>query len=353
MQIYCSITMRSDNTIKKSLLISLIAIFLVPAWAAGEVSANVGGKGHEEGISNSQPFPDWLSQFRQEAKQQGISEKTLNSALDKMRGPKSRIIKLDRNQPEVKLTFQEYLNKTVTKARIRKARKELRRNRKLLDRIAKHYAVQPRFLVALWGMETDFGRLTGGFNAIEALATLAYDGRRSDFFRQELLSALKILDEGHVSAKRMKGSWAGAMGQMQFMPSTFLTHAVDFTRDGKKDVWTTLPDSLASGANYLSTIGWDKSQTWGREVIIPKMLDDKLIGVEVRKSINEWQKLGVLNTDKSALPDADMQAALIRHEGKRDRYFLVYNNFHMLMDWNRSEKYATAVGILADALIGY
>ncbi|MDH5693091.1 MAG: lytic murein transglycosylase, partial [Gammaproteobacteria bacterium] len=301
-------------------------------------------------IEREQSFKQWLIEFKTIALEQGISEETFEKAFRKIKNHNERVIELDRSQPEVKLTFEQYLSRVVTKGRIAKGRRELRNKSKLINSAAKKYAVPSHYLVALWGMETDFGRLTGGFNAIEALATLAYEGRRSEFFTKELLHALKILDEGHTTPRKMKGSWAGALGQMQFMPSTFQRFAVDATGDNKKDIWNNLEDALASAANYLTTIGWKRDESWGREVKVPAGLAEELIGLNTQKKLTDWSALGVTRLDGAALPTGDLDASLIQLDGPEGRHFLVYNNFRMLMDWNRSEKYATAVGILADAI---
>ncbi|MDH5229201.1 MAG: lytic murein transglycosylase [Gammaproteobacteria bacterium] len=300
-------------------------------------------------IQNEITFTVWLEQFQIEARNSGISDNTVQTALNKAKLMR-RVIELDRSQPEVKLTFDQYLSKVITQSRIQRGRNRLAKNRKLLDEIYRTFGVPPRFVVALWGIETDYGRLTGGFKVVDALVTLAYEGRRADYFRRELLNALRIIDQGHISTKKMKGSWAGAMGQTQFMPSTFLQYAVDFSGDGKKDVWRSKHDALASGANYLSKIGWQKNQTWGREVKLPDNFDENLLGLERAKSLTHWKTLGVKKINGGDLPDADMRGSIIRLTGEKERSFLVYDNFHVIMQWNRSQNFATAVGILADSI---
>ena len=218
------------------------------------------------------PFDLWLKELRAEATSRGIRASTIEKALD---GVKSipRVIELDRKQPEFTLTFRQYMDRVVPESRIEKGRQRLRENRALLEGIGRKYGVQPRFIVAFWGIETDFGRLTGGFPVIPALVTLAYDGRRSAYFRGELLHALDILDKDHIKLESMIGSWAGAMGQTQFMPSSFVAYAVDHDGDGRKDIWNSTPDALASGANYLARHGWKGDQTWGRPVTLPGGFD--------------------------------------------------------------------------------
>ena len=215
--------------------------------------------------SADERFSAWLAELRAEALERGISAETLDAALTGIE-PIPRIIELDRDQPEFKLTFAEYLERVVPQARIDRARARLEENRNLLGATATKYRVQPRFIVALWGIESDFGRNTGGFPVVSALATLAFDGRRSAYFRTELLNALEILDAGHIAPERMTGSWAGAMGQGQFMPTTFVGFAVDADGDGRRDIWDTRADVFASIANYLAGLDWHDDQTWGREV---------------------------------------------------------------------------------------
>lgn len=294
-------------------------------------------------------FAGWLAAFKKEALVLGISQATLDQALKDVK-PIPRVIELDQSQPEFKLTFEQYFSRVVSKQRIKKGRELIRQNRDLLMQIQNQYGVQARFIVALWGMETDFGRITGGFSVVDALVTLAYDGRRSAYFRKELINALKIIDQGHTTPETMTGSWAGAMGQTQFMPSTFLSYAVDFSGDGKIDVWNTRSDALASGANYLSKVGWEKGYTWGREVMVPKGFDATLYSLDTVKSLNEWKALGVTRTNGQALPSGKIEASLINLDEEKGKYFLVYNNFKTIMHWNKSTSFATSVGILADAI---
>lgn len=301
--------------------------------------------------SGATDFDTWLGEFRSEALRKGITEATLTKALRDLK-PLPRVIELDRRQPEFTLSFREYMKRVVTAARIRKARERFVKYHVLLNHIGEQFNVQPRFIVALWGIETDFGRINGGFYVIRALATLAHDGRRSAFFRSQLLNALTIVDQGHIQAGKMKGSWAGAMGQVQFMPSSFLNFAVDFNGDGRKDLWTTQEDVFASAANYLSKSGWNGSQTWGRRVILPKDFDATLLNFKrVRKSLSEWQILGLRREGGGDLPKAKMLASLVRPTDGKEPSFLVYDNYRTILKWNRSHYFALAVGRLADAII--
>ncbi len=299
---------------------------------------------------SAEDFQIWLEKLRIEAKDKGISQSVLDEALAGIQ-PIPRVIELDRRQPEFTLTFTQYRDRVVPQSRIKKGRVKYRENRDLLEEIGGKIGVQPRFIVALWGIETDFGRVTGGFKVIHALATLAHDGRRSTYFRKELLNALQILDEGHIAPKEMMGSWAGAMGQSQFMPSSFLAHAVDYDGDGRRDIWTTRPDVFASAANYLAKSGWRADQTWGREVKLPNDFDFALADLKVRKSIGEWQALGVRQPDGGDLPTRQLSASIVLpQKGEMSPAYLVYNNYRTTLRWNRSTYFALAVGLLSDAI---
>lgn len=296
-------------------------------------------------------FDEWMAALRDEARTKGISEVTLDAALTGVK-PVERVVELDRNQPEFKKDFWSYLDLMVNKMRIVRGRWMLFRHHDLLEKIREHYGVQPRFLVAIWGLETNFGSNLGGFPVVQSLVTLAYDDRRSDFFRGELLNALKILDEGHIDVGGMQGSWAGAMGQLQFMPSTFIRFAVDENNDGKKDIWQSLPDVFASAANFLAGYNWRGDMTWGREVRLPPGFDQQLAGIDTSMSLSEWRKKGVLRIDGSPLPVFDTEASLVMPSGADGPAFLVYQNYRAIMRWNHSHLYALAVCHLADRIAG-
>jgi membrane-bound lytic murein transglycosylase B len=295
-------------------------------------------------------FATWLQGVRTEAVGLGLDEGTLDKALAGLK-PIPRVIELDRRQPEFTLTFKQYLQRVVNARRVKIGKQRLAEHRQLLERIAKKYKVQPRFMVALWGIETDFGRITGGFPVIASLATLAYDGRRSKFFRKELMVALRIVDQGHIASDKMIGSWAGAMGQNQFMPSSFQAYAVDYDDDGQKDIWGTLPDIFASIANYLTKSGWRDDQTWGRPAMVPEGFDVKLIGRNLTKELAEWQSLGVRQGDGADLPRRNLSASIISPQKNSLRpAFIAYHNYQVILRWNRSDYFAIAVGTLADRL---
>jgi membrane-bound lytic murein transglycosylase B len=294
-------------------------------------------------------FSAFLSAVRREAAGQGIRASTIDVALRNAQFL-PHVIELDRKQPERQLTFGEYLDKVVTTQRMDSARRQLADNRVLLDGIWRRFNVEPRFIVALWGIESDFGKVMGNYAVVSALATLAYDGRRSSYFRGELISALRILDQGHIRADDMAGSWAGAMGQCQFMPSTFLGYAVDYDGDGRRDIWNDRADVLASIANYVARLGWRGGEGWGREVMLPGGFDARSTGLEVKRPTGEWSRLGVRSIDAGPLSGGDNEASLVIPDGAGGPAFLVYNNFRTIMKWNKSTYFAAAVGYLADSM---
>lgn len=317
------------------LLLPAVLLFLAtfnPAAVAAEVA-----------------FDQWLIALRAEALGKGISADTVHTALNDVR-PIPRVIELDRRQPEFTMTFEQYIERVVPATRIQLGQQKLRENEALLREIGALFGVQPRFIVALWGIETNFGQNTGGFAVIPALATLAHDGRRSAFFRKELLHALTIIDQGHIAAADMTGSWAGAMGQNQFMPSSFLSYAVDHDRDGRQNIWTSRADIFASMANYLRGVGWRGDETWGRQVILPAGFNPDLTGLEVEKRLSEWQALGVRRADGGDLPARDLMASIVLPDGPGGRAYAAYNNYRSILKWNRSTYFATAVGHLSDAI---
>jgi membrane-bound lytic murein transglycosylase B len=296
-------------------------------------------------------FSAWLDGVRQESLQRGLKQATIDAALTGL-VPIPRVIELDRKQPEFTLTLDEYMARAVSPARVERGRELLREHRALLAEIEAKFHVNRRFVVALWGIETDFGRLKGSFPVVQALATLAFDGRRSAYFRRELFDALSIIDQGHITPETMTGSWAGAMGQNQFMPSSFLRYAVDYDGDGKRDIWTNHADVFASTANYLRTVGWRDDLTWGRPVRLPKGFDYNLAKLEIQKPIEDWQALGVRRTDGSPLPSRNLSASIILPGGNSGPAFMIYENFRVILKWNRAQFFATAVGSLADRLGG-
>jgi len=279
---------------------------------------------------------------------------------------KEKVVSADKNQPEVKETLETYLPKRVPQWKIDRARKLYAENKDVLEQVAKEFGVQARFIVALWGLESNFGTIQGGHNVISSLVTLAFDGRREALYKRQLWAALDILKSGHITLDKFKGSWAGAMGQTQFMPTSFNAYAVDYNNDGRKDIWTTKEDAFASIANYLKQEGWNDSLTWGRQVKLPENFDSKYVlkrGTKTRKqwleywndserSLADWQALGVRKADGSDLPNVDVRAALVMPDDINRRMYLAYDNYKVFMHWNRSYYFATSVGYLSDR-IGY
>ncbi|MCY4358528.1 MAG: lytic murein transglycosylase [Gammaproteobacteria bacterium] len=307
------------------------------------------GIGHSQAQQLS--FVEWLESLRAEARSMGVSEATL-STLDTIQ-PLERVLELDNSQPEFVQTFTRYLDIRVTPAQISRGQQLLQQHSVLLDQVYSRYGVQPHYLVAFWAMESNYGRATGGFGVLEALATLAYDPRRADFFRRELLTALRIIDAGHIQASAMSGSWAGAMGQLQFLPSVFDRYAVDGDRDGRIDIWNSLPDIFHSAANFLSEVGWRGDQRWGREVVLPSNFDFSQTGTGIRKLLQQWRELGITTTSGEPVPVVPgMEASVILPVGAQGPAFLAYANFRATMAYNPSTFYALTVGHLADRFTG-
>ena len=307
---------------------------------------------HAEPNETEKNFHQWMVEFRSEASAAGISQQTLDRALAGIEAPLTKVITLDRKQPEFTQTVEEYVAIRVSDQRIAEGHRMMRRYPTWLGRVEDRHKVQRRFIVALWGIETNYGTYTGGIPVMEALVSLAYDGRRSAYFRRELLEALRIVDAGDIPLRRMQGSWAGAMGQCQFMPSVFRRYAIDADGDHRRDIWNSVPDVLASAANYLAAAGWKDDQTWGRPVRLPKDFDMSLAGLETRKPLGRWQALGVRRINGRALPRRNMEASLLIPDGPGTQAYLVYDNFRVLRVWNKSNAFALAVGLLSDRLAG-
>jgi len=329
----------------KYLAIIIALFFSFPAFAHEVLQHS----DNDASSPSSSGFNSWLEQFKRDAEAKGIAPETLNEAFAASAAPLDRVIELDHKQPESTLTLERYLANVVTDQRVKDGRKQFAANHTLLKKIGAKYGVQPRFIVALWGIETNFGAHTGGFQVIDALATLAYDGRRADFFRGELIDALRILQQEHMPAAELKGSWAGALGQCQFMPDSYLKYAVDYNHDGKRDIWNTKSDVFASIANYLKSSGWDNKFGWGRPVELPADFDRSLADIASEKTLAEWGKLGVRAASGSKLPAKNIKASLVFvGEGDDAVPYIIYSNYKVLLKWNRSRFFATAVGMLAD-----
>ena len=314
----------------------------------GALIALVGALLAAPALAETQPFDVWLEELRRDALAEGIGAETL-MVLDGL-APIARVIELDRRQPEGRFTFQQYNQRVLSESRIARGRELYREHRGLLEHVAADYGVQPRFIVALWGIESSYGSYYGDYPVIGALATLAYDGRRASFFRGELLNALRIVDQGDIAIEHMTGSWAGAMGQSQFMPSSYHAYAIDYDGDGQRDIWASLPDVFASIANYLARAGWNDDHTWGRKVRLPAGLSRELIGLDASRTLPEWQRLGVRRIDGTALPAVPLKASLLSTDDGQGPAYLVYDNFRVLMAWNRSTYFALTVGELAELI---
>lgn len=295
--------------------------------------------------AHGERFDAFLARIRRRARARGIRDATLARALDDLQ-PLERVIALDRRQPERRLTFADYRRRILTPTRIARGREMLRRHRALLARTERRYGVPAAVLVALWGIESAYGRITGDWPVVAALATLAWEGRRRDLFARELLAALTILDRDEVPLARLTGSWAGAMGQPQFLPSTYLRHAVDADGDGRRDIWTSLPDVFASMANFLRASGWRPGWRWGREVAPVPAAARHHAGLEHRLPLARWHRLGLRRVDGGPLPAAPIEASLVLPDGPPAPAFLAYDNFRALMNWNRSTYFAASVGLL-------
>lgn len=298
--------------------------------------------------------PQWdacIPGLQQRAVAAGVSDSTVQTILPSVQYV-PRVIELDRRQPEFSETFYNYLNNRVTEERVKLGRKMLAQHRPLLEKLLHQYGVPPQYLMAFWGMETNFGSYLGKMPVLDSLATLACDERRSEFFTLELIQALKMVDEKIVTPELFVGSWAGAVGNMQFMPSAYRAHAIDGDGDGRADLWRSIPDAMTSAANYLSSMGWKKELRWGREVLLPKSFDYSLTSLAERRTLAEWRALGVTMTDGSPLANLKLQASILLPSGHTGPAFVVYDNFDIIMRWNRSEYYAISVGHLADRING-
>ncbi|HEY0874162.1 MAG TPA: lytic murein transglycosylase [Vicinamibacterales bacterium] len=310
-------------------------------------------------IATPPPFDEWLTELRAEAIGRGISPALVERAFAGIK-PVEQILERDRAQTEFTLELDDYLKRRVNAPTIRIARQMYAKHGPVLRRVEKAYGVPARIIVSIWGLESNFGRFSGVRPTIPALVTLAYDPRRGTMFRNELFNALEIVDRGDIELERLKGSWAGALGQPQFMPSSYLEYAQDFDGDGRKDIWSSQADVFASIAYYLQQHGWNTGETWGREVHLPAGIEESITGLPRRdtgcrarrlmtdpKPVNEWSDLGVRNRDGARLPVSTMPASFVE-AGKRR--FLLYNNYEALLGYNCAHSYALSVGLLADSI---
>lgn len=293
----------------------------------------------------------WIAGFRPRALRAGIRPATFDRAFAGVTLDPD-VIRRDRNQSEFTKTLWEYLDSAVSDTRVRNGREALRRHGPLLDRIEARYNVEKEVVVAIWGLESAYGNFRGSNSVIRSMATLAYDGRRKRFFEAELLAALEILDQGHTGPANMKGSWAGAMGHTQFMPTSFRALAVDFTGDGRRDIWSDDPaDALASTANYLKKSGWTKGQPWGVEVKIPKGFDYRLANRKTKRLPSAWARLGVVGMDGKPVRDSG-RASVLLPAGAKGAAFLIFDNFAVIERYNTADAYVIGVGHLSDRIAG-
>ncbi len=307
------------------------------------------------------PFEEWLAEVIDEADDKGFDEALIKEALTGLE-PLPRVIQADRTQAELSPGLDRYLSTRLTRPVITRGRELMKQHRTLLDRIERDFKVQRRFVMAIWGMETRYGRITGREPIFRALATLAWEPRRAAYFREELFNALTMVQRGHIDAKSMVGSWAGAMGHPQFMPSSYLKHAVDFDKDGRRDIWKSVPDALASIASYLEGYDWTNDETWGREVRVSAAARAKITGevkmrtegcfairnMTERRDLEDWSEFGVRRADGKALPRADVDASLVTTGDGHT--FLVYRNYEAILGYNCAHYYALSVAMLADRL---
>ena len=320
---------------------------VVPAAAPPPVAPAMPASADPGAPLDTASYDRFLAALRAEARSSGISEPTVRAALGTIR-PLPRVLELDRKQPEGVLTWEQYRDRIVSQTRIDNGRRAFAENRALLQQIESRYGVSPRVIVAIWGMETNYGTNTGGFNVVEALATLAWEGRRAAFFRKELLAALRIIDQGNVSAAKMQGSWAGAMGHPQFMPTSFERLAVDFDGDGHRNIWESKADALASIGNYLARSGWQTGQGWALEARPPGGFDIERVNTDTKRTVAEWGQLGWRQADGSPLPATGTEATLAVPTRSSGQVFLGLPNLRVIRRYNSPMNYGLAVGLLAD-----
>ena len=301
-------------------------------------------------FASSHSFEEFLDQVRKTATEQGISKSTIDKAFFELT-PRPSAIASDKAQAEFNQNFWHYVNKRVSKVRLNNGKDTLKKNASLLSKTSEKYGVPAYVIVAFLGLESNYGNYMGSESLIRSLATLAYDKRRSKFFTRELIAVLKLMDKKTIPFDAT-GSWAGAMGAVQFMPTNVIAYGVDANNDGKVDLWNEKADIYASAANFLNKLGWKKGEKWGREALIPKNFDYQLTGLDNEKTVNEWAALGVRRGNNSNLPKSNFKASLIVPMGHRGPAFLVYRNFDAIMGWNRSILYALSVAYLSDRLNG-
>lgn len=326
-------------------MIRLTAAVLALCWLAFTVPATA---------ATPADWPQWLAELRAEAAAKGIKKSILDEALIGLE-PDPEILERDRKQAEFTMTTPEYLAKVVSEEKVKRGREMAAVHKDLLARIGAKYGVQPRFILAIWGVESFYGTYTGKKPVVTSLATLAYDRRRSQFFRRQLLASLEMVNKGYIELDKMKGSWAGAMGQPQFIPTSYIAYAVDEDGDGRRDIWSSEADIFGSIANYLAKHGWDDSQTWGRPVQAPESLRRQwntlaTQGMTASKGLQDWARLGVRREDGARLPTPNLPTRLVAPDGDGGPFYAAYANFERIMRYNPSQLYALAIGTLSDRI---
>jgi membrane-bound lytic murein transglycosylase B len=323
---------RSRNSLRKSL-----------ALLIGCMSLN-------NALANEQ-FAQCTATLADKAQQEGVSQATIDAIFPHL-VHQDRVIELDRSQPEFVQTFPGYFSKRVTDWRTNKGKEMYAKHKDLLQKLSDKYGVPPHYLLAFWGLETNFGSYKGKMPVLDSLATLACDKRRSTYFTQEFLVAVKLFEREQLTREEMVGSWAGAMGHTQFMPSAYTNYAIDGDGDGQVNLWSSEEDALSSAANFLANLGWEAGYRWGREVQLPTNFDYQQSGYKNRQSLSEWHAQGIKKANGSELGEGDTSAYVIVPAGHQGPAFIAYKNFRVIMRWNNSEFYAIAVGVLADRIAG-
>lgn len=325
----------------------LLAAIGAVASFADEASARA-GLAASRGPLHRTHFALFLSDVRAQGIRLGVDHSILDVALA-LDGPNARVLELDSHQPEFTLTWRQYRQRVLTDRKLEAARTAYQRRLSVLTKIWQHYHVDPRIVVGIWGLESNYGSRTGSFGVVDSLATLAFNGRRAAFFRTELMDALKILQQRDVEPNRMLGSYAGAMGQPQFMPSSYVRYAVDYDGDGRRDIWSSEADVLASISNYLSRNGWIADAPWGQPVFIPRNSSVIIMGRRGSQSLGEWMRLGVRRADGTLFSRSDVPGLLLLPDGVGGDAFMVYDNFNVIRRYNPSDFYSLAVGLLGNA----
>lgn len=302
----------------------------------------------DRAMAASGDYATFLAGVRREAEGKGVPASIVRRALALTTEPNAKVIRLDHHQPEFSLTWAQYRDKVLSAAKVAAGKEAVKKNHSLFQEISSHYGVDVEGISGIWGLESFYGRITGGFYIVDALATLAFEGRRASFFRSELMKALQILGDGEIAPEEMKGSYAGAMGQPQFMPSAYLTYAQSFPAGGAKDIWNSVPDVLASIANYLARCGWKQGEPWGQEIQVPEALPQADLGRKNERSLGAWMKAGVRRADGSAFARTDISGAVLRPDGAGGQAFMVYHNFNVFRRYNPSDFYALAAGLLGN-----